>query len=236
MRSALRGWQWDRPSKTEMKVVIVNSGVANVRSVANMLRRIKTDSEISDDPAVVATADVLILPGVGSFDAAMGKFRTRGLVETLNEKVLVQETPVLGLCLGMQVMGDASEEGVEPGFGWIPGKLRKLSLQGADGSSVRVPHMGWNLIHDRDGCLLYDGMGDEVRFYFDHSYYFIPDDPRHYCGTVNYGVRFAAGIRRGNIFGVQFHPEKSHRFGLALFENFIGYARACARKSVGMAM
>ena len=216
-----------------MKVVIVNSGVANVRSVANMLRRLKTESEISDDPAVMAAADVLILPGVGAFDAAIRKFRERRLIEVLNDKVLAQATPVLGLCLGMQLMGDASEEGDEPGFGWIPGRLKRLSPQGKDGQRIRVPHMGWNLIGDHAGCVLYDGMGEEVRFYFDHSYYFIPEDPAHTCGTVDYGLRFAAGIRRDNIFGVQFHPEKSHRFGLALFENFIEFARSRVQAPVG---
>ncbi len=217
-----------------MRVVIVNSGVANVRSVANMLRRLKTESEISDDPSVVATADVLILPGVGSFDAAVRKFRERRLIDPLNEKVLGQGTPVLGLCLGMQLMGCSSEEGKEPGLGWIPGHLKKLSPESEDGTRIRVPHMGWNIIGDREGCLLYDGMGDEVRFYFDHSYYFIPDAPENYCGTVEHGRRFAAGIRSGNIFGVQFHPEKSHRFGLALFENFIAHARDHVRSPVGV--
>lgn len=217
-----------------MKVVIVNSGVANVRSVANMLRRLKTDSEISDDPAVVAAADVLILPGVGSFDAAVRKFRECQLIDPLNDKVLGQGAPVLGLCLGMQLMGTSSEEGEEAGLNWIPGHLKKLSPETGDGTRVRVPHMGWNIIGDREGCLLYDGMGDEVRFYFDHSYYFIPDAPEHYCGTVQHGRRFAAGIRKGNIFGVQFHPEKSHRFGLALFENFIAYARDHVRSPVGV--
>jgi len=216
-----------------MKVVIVNSGVANVRSVANMLRRFRTDSEISDDPSVVAAADVLILPGVGSFDSAMRKFRERGLIEPLNDKVLRLGTPVLGLCLGMQLMGCSSEEGEESGLGWIPGHLKKLPSESEDGARVRVPHMGWNIIGDREGCLLYDGMGDEIRFYFDHSYYFIPDAPEHYCGTVEHGRRFAAGIRSGNIFGVQFHPEKSHRFGLALFENFIAYAQDHTRSPVG---
>ena len=215
-----------------MKVVIVNSGVANVRSVANMLRRLKVDSEISDDPGAVAAADVLILPGVGAYDAAMRKFRERDLVGVLDEKAN-RGTPVLGLCLGMQLMGNASEEGVERGFGWIPGQLKRLSPQGRDGQKIRVPHMGWNLIGDHEGRVLYDRMGEEVRFYFDHSYYFIPDDPAHTCGTVDYGQRFAAGIRRGNIFGVQFHPEKSHRFGLALFENFIDYARSHVGSPVG---
>lgn len=215
-----------------MKIVIVNSGVANVRSVANMLRRLKTESEISDDPAVVSRADVLILPGVGSFDAAIGRFRERDLIQTLNDKVLAKGTPVLGLCLGMQLMGDASEEGIEPGLGWIPGRLRKLTPAMQAVGRLRVPHMGWNIIDDRDGCILYDGMGEEIRFYFDHSYYFVPEHAGHRCGTVEYGLRFAAGIRRANIFGVQFHPEKSHRFGLALFENFINYARECVRKPV----
>jgi glutamine amidotransferase len=209
-----------------LRVVIVNSGVANVRSVANMLRRLKIESAISDNPTDVREADALILPGVGSFDAAMRKFRERDLVDILNEKALMQGVPVLGLCLGMQLMGDSSEEGIEPGLGWISGRLKKLPPKDAVGRRLRVPHMGWNIVENHGDCVLYDSMGDEVRFYFDHSYYFIPEDADQVCGTVEYGLSFAAGIRRENIFGVQFHPEKSHRFGLALFRNFIEFSRA----------
>lgn len=211
-----------------MKIVIVNTGVGNVRSVANMLQRLKAAAQISDDPAVIREADALILPGVGSYDAAIRRFRAAALMEVLNNKVAHQGVPALGLCLGMQLLTEGSDEGQERGFGWIPGRLTRLNALGADREKIRVPHMGWNIIRETAGCVLYDGLGDEPRFYFDHSYFFGLQYPGHVCGQVDYGGRFAAGIRHGNLFGVQFHPEKSHRFGLGLFRNFLEYASSCA--------
>lgn len=213
---------------TEMNVVIVNTGVSNVRSVANMLKRLEVHSTISDNKEDVIAADVLILPGVGAFDTCIDRFFQAGLIDPLNRKALEDGVPVIGLCLGMQVLGNRSEEGKQPGFGWIPGHLRRLKVDTMATTKVRVPHMGWNTIGNTEGCLLYEGMGPEPRFYFDHSYYFATSSPEYVCGTVRHGVEFAAGIHRGNIFGVQFHPEKSHRFGLALFRNFIEYARTAA--------
>ena len=206
-----------------MKFVIVDTGVGNVRSIANMLKRAKIYAEVSDDPEVLLQAEALILPGVGSYDSAMRRFKAAGLIEVLNEQALIRRTPILGICLGMQLLASGSEEGDESGFNWIPGMLKKISAVGDDGNRVRVPHMGWNIIRDTTGKCLYDNMGDEARFYFDHSYCFVPENEEDYCGSVYHGHRFAAGIRRGNIFGVQFHPEKSHRFGLALFHNFIDF-------------
>lgn len=209
----------------EMNIVIVNTGVSNVRSVANMLKRLKVRSIISDNKEDIAAADVLILPGVGAFDTCIDRFLQAGLIDPLNRKVLQDGVPAIGLCLGMQILGDHSEEGKRSGLGWIPGHLQRLEVDAVAATKVRVPHMGWNIIENTEGCLLYAGMGLEPRFYFDHSYYFTANSPEHVCGTVRHGIEFAAGIHRGNIFGVQFHPEKSHRFGLALFRNFIEYAR-----------
>lgn len=214
---------------TDMKFVVVNSGVGNVRSVANMLKRAKTDAAISDDPEIILAADALLLPGVGSFDAAIRRLRQAGLMDALNEKVLQQNTPILGLCLGMQLMASSSEEGEEPGFNWIPGHLTKISPVNSTGERIRVPHMGWNIPVDTKNMVLYDNMGDEPRFYFDHSYCFMPENEANYCGRIDYGRNFAAGIRQGNIFGVQFHPEKSHRFGLAMFKNFVNFAKDPAK-------
>ncbi|MBO6769760.1 MULTISPECIES: imidazole glycerol phosphate synthase subunit HisH [unclassified Thalassospira] len=206
-----------------MKYVIVNTGVGNVRSVANMLKRAKVVATISDDPKVMESADAILLPGVGSYDAAIRRFKSAGIVDVLNEHALVKNTPILGICLGMQLLASGSEEGNEPGFGWIPGELKRIPKVGVEGVPVRVPHMGWNIIEQFENNVLYDNMGSEPRFYFDHSYCFIAERDDYYCGSVVHGVRFAAGIRKGNIFGVQFHPEKSHRFGLALFENFVRF-------------
>jgi len=206
-----------------MKYVIVNSGVGNVRSVANMLKRAKVAATISDNPAVIAGADAILLPGVGSYDSAMRKFKSAGIVDVLNDHALSKNTPILGICLGMQLLTNGSEEGDEPGFGWIPEQLKRIPKKSSEGVLVRVPHMGWNIIDKFQGHVLYENMGSEPRFYFDHSYCFVPEDDRFYCGSVDHGIKFAAGIRNGNIFGVQFHPEKSHRVGLALFENFVRF-------------
>lgn len=209
-----------------MKIAIVNTGVGNVKSVANMLKRVRHvatfDATISDAPDDVLTADALILPGVGSFDVAMERMAEKGLVGPLNEAVMQRQTTVLGLCLGMQLLANGSDEGRLPGFGWIPGHFKLLEASAR--KSIRVPHMGWNIVTDTDNCVLYDGMGDEVRFYFDHSFALVLENPSYYCGKVSHGITFAAGIRSDYIFGVQFHPEKSHRFGLKLFENFVRYA------------
>lgn len=215
-----------------MKFVIINTGVGNVKSVANMLKRTKVEALISDDSADILTADALILPGVGSYDAALKRFKKLGLVDVLNEKVLAARTPIMGLCLGMQLMATGSEEGDEPGFNWIPGILKKISPIGDKQELVRVPHMGWNIVRDIEGCVLYENMGNEPRFYFDHSYYLQPDNEDHYYGAVYYGSKFAAGIQRNNIFGLQFHPEKSHRFGLEMFRNFVNYASGARDSSV----
>lgn len=206
-----------------MNLVVVNSGIGNVRSVANMLRRVGVEVTISDDPKVVRAADKIILPGVGSFDAAMRRFRASGLTAVLNEKVAEGQTPILGICLGMQLMGDRSEEGKESGFGWIGGDLKRF--QAADGGNepMRVPHMGWNIVAADPGNPLFDGFDGEPRFYFDHSYYFVPNEADSCAARTRYGVEFAASIRRGNLFGVQFHPEKSHRFGFQLLKNFAGF-------------
>ena len=217
-----------------MKVTIVNTGVGNVKSVANMLRRVKSadalDISISDDPDQILAADTLILPGVGSFDAAMVRLTERGLIEPLNIAVQERSAAVLGLCLGMQLMTDGSDEGNQKGLGWIPGRFKRLKASTQGHTPIRVPHMGWNILSETKNCVLYENMGDEIRFYFDHAYALQPEEPGYYCGTASHGITFAAGIRSGNIFGVQFHPEKSHRFGLALFENFLKFAAQCARQ------
>jgi glutamine amidotransferase len=215
-----------------MKLVIVNTGVGNVRSVANMLARLGTAAEISDDAGTVERAEAVILPGVGSYDAAARRFRETGIKRVLDGKVAAGRTPILGICLGMQLMGDRSEEGSEPGFGWIAGELKRFQPGDGGATPLKVPHMGWNLVRKQAGDVLYDSLDGEPRFYFDHSYYFVPRDPAHYCGRATYGVDFAAGIRKELLFGVQFHPEKSHRFGLALLRNFVAFAHQHSAREV----
>lgn len=215
----------------DLNLVIVNTGVSNVRSVANMLKRLQTRAIISDRKVDVLSADVLILPGVGAFDACLEGLQKANLIDPLNRKALEDEAPVLGLCLGMQILGYRSEEGERAGLGWIPGYLRRIQADSAGPTKVRVPHMGWNIVHNTANLPLYRDMGPEPRFYFDHSYYFLPEHIDHTYGTTRHGIEFAAGIKRGNIYGVQFHPEKSHRFGLTLFRNFLFCARTVLQQS-----
>jgi len=213
-----------------MNLVIVNSGVGNVRSVANMLRRVGVEAVISDRVPDIEVADAIILPGVGSFDSAVRRFRATGLANALDDKARRGETPMLGICLGMQLMGERSEEGQDPGFGWIGGKLKKFKPSDGGADTIRVPHMGWNLVAIQADDPLFAGFEQPPRFYFDHSYYFATREPRARTGITRHGVEFAASIRQGLLFGVQFHPEKSHRFGLQLMRNFASFAMSHTRQ------
>jgi imidazole glycerol-phosphate synthase subunit HisH len=204
-----------------MRLVVVNSGIGNLGAIPNMLKRIGVDAVVTDDPATIEGADKLILPGVGSFDAAARRLDELDLVPILNRKVLEQRTPVLGLCLGMQLLGEGSEEGELPGLGWIRGRAVRFHFDGSD-PSMRVPHMGWNFVETAVATPLLDGLGDRPRFYFAHSYHVEVADDADAVGITRYGVEFPSVIARGNVYGAQFHPEKSHRFGLRFLENFIG--------------
>jgi glutamine amidotransferase len=202
-------------------IVIIDYGVGNLGSIQNMLKKIGSPSLISNDPTEVERAGKLILPGIGAFDEGMSRLRATGLIPLLNRRVLEEATPVLGICLGMQLLTRRSEEGEakEPGLGWIQADTRRFNL--AEASGLRVPNMGWNFV-DFDPCnpLAHD-MPEDARFYFVHSYHPVCDDLCDQFITANYGYPFAAGIHRANIYGVQFHPEKSHRFGMKLLKNFI---------------
>jgi imidazole glycerol-phosphate synthase subunit HisH len=208
-------------------VTIVDYGVGNLASIANMVRKAGTDGVVSSDPAVVAAATKLILPGVGAFDRGMANLEERGLIPALNERVLGSRVPTLGLCLGMQLLGRGSEEGTRPGLGWLAAHSRRFKFP-AD-SALKVPHMGWNFIEPalrlRSGhatpAALVNNLPAEPRFYFVHSYYLACDHPDDVMCWTTYGGRFASGIHHGNLWGTQFHPEKSHSFGLALLRNFL---------------
>jgi glutamine amidotransferase len=199
-------------------IVIVDYGVGNVGAVANMLRKAGARARISAAPEDIAAADKLVLPGVGHFDSGMRKLNDTGLVPLLTEQALGRAKPVLGICLGMQMMTRASEEGSTPGLGWIDAGTHRFPEQ----AGLRVPHMGWNTVRSNQGASLFaNGGAAEERFYFVHSYVVRPADPGHVAATCGYGQDFAAAFEAGNLFGVQFHPEKSHMFGLALFRRFI---------------
>ncbi len=198
-------------------ITIVNYGMGNLGSMLNMFKRIGVQASIEADPEVVRHADKLVLPGVGAFDAAMERINsTPGLLEVLCHKAMAERIPVLGVCLGMQLLTRSSEEGVQSGLGWIPGCTIRFPKQ----ENLKVPHMGWNVALPNTPSRLTENAGVDPRYYFVHSYCVQVDDPIHSLMRTHYGVDFDAAIGRDNIFGVQFHPEKSHRFGMQILKNF----------------
>jgi glutamine amidotransferase len=200
-------------------VTIIDSGIGNLGAIPNMLKRLGATATITNDRDQIARASRLILPGVGAFDTAMSSLRRSGLVEVLNERVLGAGMPTLGLCLGMQLLADESEEGVLPGLGWIPGRVVRFRLDGAD-RGLHVPQMGWNTVRIVRPAALLAYIGERPRVYFAHSYHFECDDPADVVAVTTHGYEFPSVIQRRNVMGAQFHPEKSHRFGLRLLANF----------------
>lgn len=198
-------------------VLIVDYGMGNIGSLINMFRRIGVEAAVASDRGSIERARKLLLPGVGAFDAAMAKIGELGIGDTMIERARAG-VPTLGICLGMQLLGSGSEEGALQGLGLIPSRARRFPRD----SGLKVPHMGWNVVERATPSPLTDWMAREAetRFYFVHSYAVETDDPADTILTCDYGIRFAAGIARGNVFGAQFHPEKSHRFGMRLLRAF----------------
>ncbi|MEM9022924.1 MAG: imidazole glycerol phosphate synthase subunit HisH [Bacteroidota bacterium] len=201
-------------------IAILDYGVGNVRSIVNMLKKIGHEGVITADNAVIAAADKLILPGVGAFDYGMDRLREAPYFDLINQRALEEKIPVLGICLGAQLLMDGSEEGDTPGLGWIPGRSVRFDLNGS-AQRLTVPHMGWSDVSTTREDVLFEGLEGEARFYFVHSYHLKPASEAHILCTTEYGIPYVAGIRHGNIAGVQFHPEKSHRFGKQLLKNFV---------------
>lgn len=201
-------------------IVIIDYGMGNLGSIANMFKKIGTRAIISSDLEVIEAADKLILPGVGAFDNGMARLGEMGLVGLLNAKALLQKTPILGLCLGMQLLARGSEEGSLPGLGWLDAGCVRFRF-GPEHDGLKVPHMGWNYLHVRQPGGLFAGMYPDPRFYFVHAYHLECKDQADVQATTTYGYEFASVVRKNNILGVQFHPEKSHKFGMKLFTNFV---------------
>jgi len=204
-----------------MKVAIINTGVGNLGAIPNMLARLGVTARVTLDPVEIESADRIVLPGVGSFDAALRNLTASGVLEVLRYRVIECGTPLLGVCLGMELLADRSEEGSMGGLGWIPGEMVRFRFDDIH-PPPRIPHMGWNIIRPTCDAPLLRDLGDRPRFYFAHSFHFRAADPSHVIGVTDYGGSFASAIQRDNIVGIQFHPEKSHRFGLAIFRNFLG--------------
>lgn len=204
-------------------IAIVDYGLGNLKSIKNMLGRIGVKAIITNDFDVISKAEKLILPGVGSFDAGMNLLRSKGLQTVLDKEVLQSQKPVLGICLGMQLMTRSSEEGNESGLGWLNAETKKFRFD--SDSELKIPHMGWNFVAPvRCGLekqSIFAGMeGQENRFYFVHSYFVQCNEKNDILAESFYGEKFTCAFRKGNFFGVQFHPEKSHKFGMKLLKNF----------------
>jgi imidazole glycerol-phosphate synthase subunit HisH len=199
-------------------VTIINSGVGNIASILNMIKRVGGEANLASSPDELYSAEKLILPGVGAFDTGMMALRVSGLDDAIRNAVVENGAMILGICLGMQLLLDTSEEGKLPGLGLVPGRVRRLQVQA---KGLRVPHMGWSVVKPVCPSTLFETGDEEQRFYFVHSYYVECDDPQDAVGITDYGYDFTSALERGRVLGVQFHPEKSHRFGMALLDRYL---------------
>jgi glutamine amidotransferase len=200
-------------------IAIVDYGSGNVAAIADILKRLKVPHKITRDHAELRAADRYILPGVGAFDPTMRTLKESGLVGLLNEEVHGREKKILGICVGMQILGESSDEGVLPGLGWIPGHIRRIDTSVIE-EQAKLPHMGWNSVLMKRPSPLFEGVDLQRGFYFLHSYYFDATDPASVMATVCYGSELPCAVFSGNVYGMQFHPEKSHANGVAAFRNF----------------
>lgn len=200
-------------------IVIVDYGMGNLGSVKNMLKKVGADFKLSSSADDIKNASKLILPGVGSFDKGIQNLKEYGYFDLIKEKVIEQNTPILGICLGMQLLGKSSEEGLENGFCFVDAIAKKFSFE--EGTKLKVPHMGWNVVNIKKENNLYQGIEGEQRFYFVHSFAVKCNDNKDILTSTNYGYKFVSSFQKNNIIGVQFHPEKSHKFGINFFKNFV---------------
>lgn len=200
-------------------ITIIDYGAGNIRSIQNMLKKIGVPSKLTDSAEEVMTAEKLILPGVGHFDYGIRQLRKSGLIECLEKRVLKDQVPLLGICLGAQMLGNGSEEGTEQGLGWIDMDIVHFETDRIH-KTHKVPNMGWNYINPAKESILLEGLDQHARFYFVHTYHMNPKREQDVLAYSNYGYDFASAVSKGKIYGVQFHPEKSHKYGMQLLKNF----------------
>jgi len=200
-------------------ITIINYGLGNISAFKNVYKRLNVPVKIAASKEELAGAEKIILPGVGAFDHAMRLLQESGMRELLDDLVMMQKVPVLGICVGMQMLAKSSEEGILPGLCWIDGQVKKFDASKIS-HQTKFPHMGWNTIRPEKENSLMTGFSEESKFYFLHSYYFACNQPENVIATTEYGIRFDSAVNKDNIFGVQFHPEKSHNNGIELLHNF----------------
>lgn len=200
-------------------ITIIDYGLGNIKAFINVYERLGIQTKVAHSAKDLIDSDKLILPGVGSFDYAMIQLNSSGMREELEKQVFENKIPVLGICVGMQMLANGSDEGSQKGLGWINGDVKLF-----DTSSIpyktRLPHMGWNTIQFSKEHALFKGLEDEARFYFLHSYYFECNDSNHMLCSTEYGIKYASAVNSDNIYGIQFHPEKSHNNGIRILYNF----------------
>ena len=199
-------------------IAIIDYGVGNLASIKNMIKKAGFESVLASDPDSVEKADKIILPGIGAFDHCMQRFNESGLRPLVTKKIKEEKIPLLGICVGLQMLMESSEEGTEPGLGWVAGKTVKFKKEKLGG--LKIPHMGWTDVQVTKKTLLTEDLGERPRFYFVHSYHVQPEDKSDEMLTAFYGYEFTAAVNRGNIYGAQFHPEKSHKYGMKILGNF----------------
>jgi glutamine amidotransferase len=200
-------------------ITIINYGLGNVQAFVNAYKRLNIPVMVATNAEDLSQASKLILPGVGSFDHAIALLNQSGMRSTMEHLVLQHKVPVLGICVGMQMLASESEEGRLEGLGWVPGKVQAFRTN-AQAASLPLPHMGWNDVQPISGHPLFLGLEMNARFYFLHSYYFECEVPLHSAASATYGFDFSCAVSANNVYGVQFHPEKSHHFGAQLLKNF----------------
>jgi len=205
--------------KTFQMIAIINYGLGNINAFVNVYKKLGIELKIATSANDLSDATKIILPGVGSFDHAMSRLNESGMRPAIDQMVLHESTPVLGICVGMQMLAKTSEEGVLPGLGYMDAVVRKFD-ESKMTRKLNLPHMGWNDITPSKGSKLFIGLEDQPLFYFLHSYYFECNNPEDSIATVDYGGEFVCAVNHNNIYGVQFHPEKSHQYGIQLLKNF----------------
>ena len=200
-------------------ITIINYGLGNIRAFVNVYERLNIPTKVAQFSEDLLDAEKIILPGVGSFDYAMSQLNSSGMRDTLEKLVIGKNVPIVGICVGMQMLAKSSDEGNLPGLGWIDGNVKQFDINLIP-YKTRIPHMGWNNVHPIIENPLFNGIIKESRFYFLHSYYFVCNNKNDIISTTHYGTPFTSAVNFDNIYGIQFHPEKSHSNGITVLSNF----------------